>query len=333
MRLKLHVGHGKTGSSYLQSWLAVNGERLKVDHDVLYPQQCPLTNWLDQRAGLGQFSMGNGYVLDSVLAEDCGPRRCRRWWRRLLRQSGASAGDLHAVLFSCEPWARRLPDRFPKLNQLLSVLDLDGADLWLLVRDPLDHAISVYGQMVKRHGFQGDLEDWLSVYDFPQVLLRFLERRAEQGDRITLQVDHYGRQRANLVSCLLGWLGLPLDAGWSRPVQSSVNRSLTRQELALIRWLNGVNAQLSVDVAERLVNQLPQLHDRAPVPSQAACEGFVQRWQPVVRQINGMLPDQAQLQLKVPELAPSGEQAMPSPWIGLSREQLSCLLESCGALG
>ena len=38
--------------------------------------------------------------------------------------------------------------------------------IWLVVRDPLDHALSVYSQMVKRHGFSGSLDDWLEIYDF-----------------------------------------------------------------------------------------------------------------------------------------------------------------------
>ena len=67
LRLQLHVGHGKTGSSYLQSWLAANAAVLLNQHHLLYPQVCPLTRVRDRRAEQSQFSMGNGFVLNPVL--------------------------------------------------------------------------------------------------------------------------------------------------------------------------------------------------------------------------------------------------------------------------
>lgn len=328
MRLQLHVGHGKTGSSYLQSWLALNASTLLRRHGVLYPQICPLTGQGDQRARAGQFSMGNGFVLESAF----GPAASmRRWWRRLCNQHRCAPSDLGALLFSHEPWTRHLPSKWTQLQELSEVLECDGIDLWLVIRDPLEHAISVYGQMVKRHGFTGSLDEWLVIYDFPDVLLRFLDVVAHSGMRVTLKLEHYGRQRQILVQCLCNWLSLPADGVWIDAHKETVNRSLTDQELALMRMLNRRNPQLSARVGERLVDQLPQLKSTAPKPSSEAISSFVKRWGSSVETLNALLPSSARLELPPicdgalvdPTRSAAGEDAA----ISLLPDQLECLLD------
>ncbi|MEB3308435.1 MAG: hypothetical protein VKK98_09850 [Cyanobacteriota bacterium] len=100
----------------------------------------------DQRARAGAFSSGNGVLLDRAIQASHRPRRLRRFWDDLLRQAPGSAPG--SVLFSAERWARHLP-MHPEA--LLRVADAGGVGtirIWLLVRDPLDHALSVYGLAV-----------------------------------------------------------------------------------------------------------------------------------------------------------------------------------------
>jgi len=92
LRLQLHVGHGKTGSSYLQSWLAANASVLLDQHQLLYPQQCPFTRARDSRAEQGQFSMGNGFVLNPVLEDGV------RWRRQQHRQAVSVMPGIHEVI-------------------------------------------------------------------------------------------------------------------------------------------------------------------------------------------------------------------------------------------
>jgi len=78
MEMYLHVGHGKTGRSFLQSWWSVN--RLALCHAarLLYPVAEG-----DRRAQAGEFSMGNGTLLDQVLDRKFSAVHGRRWWRLL----------------------------------------------------------------------------------------------------------------------------------------------------------------------------------------------------------------------------------------------------------
>ena len=332
MRLKLHVGHGKTGSSYLQSWLAANAEPLSALHHVYYPTHCPLQGITDQRAGDGRFSMGNGFVLNPVLESGVSLHKKRRWWRRLLRQSGLKEEALQSLVFSHEPWARRLPARFHQLLELKQDLNWDGIDLWLLVRDPLDHAISVYGQMVKRHGFAGSLEEWLLIYDFPSVLLRFVELVLSHSDRVCLKVDHYGRQRQALLGQMQGWLQVPTTAEWQTAAKATVNRSLSLDELQLMRCLNERLGSKASVVGELLVDQMPNLRPASLKISGDSYDRFNDRWTSVIDAINKYLPESSALQLNgsldgEKYIAVLGEQDQEMETIRLMPNQLDCLLE------
>jgi len=67
MRLFLHIGHGKTGSSFLQSWLAANADLITSRTSLIYPLSAPGEAITDPRALQGRFSQGNGALLDFLL--------------------------------------------------------------------------------------------------------------------------------------------------------------------------------------------------------------------------------------------------------------------------
>ena len=329
LRLQLHVGHGKTGSSYLQSWLAANASVLLDQHQLLYPQVCPFTRNRDRRAEQSQFSMGNGFVLNPMLEEGVSWRRQQRWWRRLCRHQAIQPQQLTSLVFSHEPWARKLPPQWPRLMQLAELMEVQAVDCWLLVRDPFDHALSVYGQMVKRHGFSGSVEDWLGIYDFPEVLIRFLDAVEDSSREVSLRVDHYGSRRQQLLQCLKQWLVLPADGDWKAISEDRVNRSLTVSELTLMRWLNARDPGLALRTGEHLIQRLPQLRGAVQPPSAPVIERFVQRWQASIDQLNLRLPSHAQLSLPSvgDHLSPSGDELTDSS-LTLTREQLDCLLDA-----
>ena len=329
LRLQLHVGHGKTGSSYLQSWLAANAAVLLSQHQLLYPQVCPFTRLRDRRAEQSQFSMGNGFVLNPVLEDGVNWRRQQRWWRRLCRQQSLQPQQLASLVFSHEPWARQLPSQWPQLMQLVALMEVQDLDCWLLVRDPLDHALSVYGQMVKRHGFSGSVEDWLGIYDFPDVLMRFLDAVEASSHAVCLRVDHYGSRRQELLQCLKQWLVLPPDGDWKAISEERVNRSLTVAELTLMRWLNARDPDLALRTGEHLIHRLPKLRGAVHPPSAPAIERFAHRWQDTMDRLNQRLPSHAQLSLPRPEeRCLPGDDALIESALTLTREQLDCLLDA-----
>ena len=111
--------------------------------------------------------------------------------------------------------------------------------------------------------------------------------------------------------------------------QVKVNRSLTLDELALMRWLNDRDPKSAQAVGERLVNQLPDLKAIPPMPTDEAVERFVLRWQPFVLEINELLPERAQLKLEFPTIStPRFEKTLGMAGeASLNYEQLDCLLK------
>jgi len=326
MKLYLHIGHGKTGSSFLQSWLACNAQALRSQAGLHYPERWPgQAQPLAGRAQRGQFSQGNGFVFDHLLQLGASPQRQRRWQRRLID------AQTRGLLFSFEGWAKRFAAILPDLQALMGCWGIEQVELLLLVRDPLEHACSAYSQMVKRHGYCGSLDDWLASYRFTQRLLDSLEAIAAAGPALRLTAAHYGRQRGELLPLLQGWLDLDPRQPWQQPAQTRVNRSLSVEELRLMRHLNHRIGDAAARVGEHLVDRLPGEIAARLQPSPQAVEAFQGRWQEPVALINQRLPAAAQLSLEPPQWMSMGSspvtEAEPGEEVRLSAAQLDCLVD------
>jgi len=327
MRLLLHIGHGKSGSSYLQTWLAANTHLLAHRRGLLYPMQSPDDSFRDDRALEGRFSMGNGHVLQALLDS---PRRPRRWRRHLLDNEGLSRSQLNGLVFSFEGWAKQLDQLLPPLLQVADRWGVRRIELLMMIRDPLDHACSVYSQMVKRHGYTAGLEQWLVDYRFTARLLKSLELIESYQARIKLTVVHYGRRKHALLEELQSWLELEPQPCWQPAPSLLVNRSLTADELVLMRCLNGRLGDAAALVGEALVDQLPMLQPACLIPSLDAIKAFNERWAGIVERINVFLPKSAELQLSEhfgPSLANTAVPDIFSNDISLSCEQINCLID------
>lgn len=328
MRLFLHIGHGKTGSSFLQSWLAANADLITSRTSLVYPLSAPGVSITDQRALQGRFSQGNGALLDSLLKQRDRPRRLRRWVRSLAQESSLIGPDPNGLVFSFEGWAKQFAAMVDALVALADVWGVKCVEVFLVVRDPLEHACSVYSQVVKRHGFVGSLDQWLQTYAFPNRLLSALTAIASAGPRFRLTAIHYGRQREYLVRECQSWLGLDSAAAWVLPKTQRVNRSLTLDELELMRVLNSRIGDAAAVVGEHLVDRLPDLKAAVLKPSDQVVQSFLRRWDEPVQLINTYLPASAQLQLM--KLS-SGRDAESAPELSqevhLSMAQLQCLVD------
>lgn len=149
-RVLLHVGHGKTGSSFLQAALANSPEALAA-HGLGYP----IDPEVAENARRGGISSGNmapsARALQSALEQG---------WE----------GPQDTLLISSESFFYKMRLKgFPeKLRQLLPDAEVQ---VLLYVRDPLEHAVSKYQQGVKRGGF----EAFLASYNTPGNVAQFLK--------------------------------------------------------------------------------------------------------------------------------------------------------------
>jgi hypothetical protein len=289
MRLNVHVGHGKTGSSFLQSWWAINAEVLRSRHGIAYPLMAPRSGRREEEGPRGRFSMGNGFILEEVLA-DSDPAA-------LLVDLAMGLPTHGQLLFSCERFVRSLPEQLSRLEQIALAAGYESLHLLLFVRDPLEHAHSLYAEMVKAHAYTGTVEDWLTLYNLHEAIEHFLKALTE-AKTIHLTTINYSLARDRLCEQARQWLEIPRDILLVDPPTARVNRSLGREELRALLVLNRLVGKNARAIGRRLVQELPDLPAQAIVASTSAQMSFLDRLDPVVRRINAVLPAQQALRLQ-----------------------------------
>jgi hypothetical protein len=308
----LHVGHGKTGSSFIQSSLALSHAELAAG-GITYP----ISTELAAAGRSGHISSGNLRHAASALTETIG-QGFRTGHERVLISSEWLFLALMAEL--AEELAA-LPGQYPGAR--LRVL--------LYVRDPLDHAVSVYQQMIKRGGYTGSFAESLLVYRIPVKVGQFARAMQAAGAEIT--VLNYSRHAGSLLHTVEDWLGLPQDRLSNPPVET-VNRSMTLAELELQRQFNllfGKEARRYV--SDPLCNRLPQVRSETPTLSHEALAAFLKAMEQMIalKDVAAAVPAAEAYRLPAPDevaarFAPADE-ALAFPF-AFSAAQLQVIAEA-----
>jgi len=227
--LIIHVGHGKTGSSHLQSLLALNVTRLN-QKGIAYP----FDNSFDG-ASRGYISSGNGKRLSLTNIESHAHSK---------------------VLFSGESLFYHLLN-----SELLSSLaKFYKLKIILYTRDVVEHALSRWSQAVKRAGLKRDVDSYLfsnPVGPYPLVLEWINQSRSLGFDLI---IKNYTKNKIKLASSFLkGAFGDNVDfSDLVLPGAEKINRSLTYSEYEIQRVFNAAFGRESAEyISDFLVNNFP----------------------------------------------------------------------------
>jgi len=191
---------------------------------------------------------------------------------------------------------KRLVGRLAASADWARAAGLAQLELLLFVRDPIEHASSLYLEMVKAHGYADSLGSWLSIYDLPLHVQAFVSEQAPLG-ATTLQVHNYSRCQRAILPLLQAWLQLPEQAArWPLPPRQRVNRSLSGRELQLMLRLNRRLGRRAGAIGRALVHWRPRARPAQPQASAADRAALGQRLEPVLAAINQHLPPDQQLQ-------------------------------------
>ena len=256
--LYLHIGHGKTGSSYLQSALALSRQALD-EAGYSYPIDAETARTASQ----GNITGGNIQGQPGAFARFA---------------ASTHVPEDKACLISAESlfyFILKSPDTFFDELAVLRGPDPEAVPVKVLLylRDPLDHAVSFYQQVVKRGNYTGTLADSLATYNTPGLTLRVLNTLRDGGAEVTIR--NYSRHRDRLLGSGEDWLGLPADTLSIPPVEQ-VNRSPTRAELELQRLVNTSKAKQSWRaVSDPLCNKLPDIRSEQPPLAPGALASFL----------------------------------------------------------
>lgn len=269
--LILHVGHPKTGTSAIQAALALNVSLLeKVG--IHYPYHNSFA-----KAQLGHISSGNFPEVPSI----------KQFLDELMNSEHSR------ILLSSERLFRYILDDELVIREILE--SEFNVRVVLFIRDPLEHLLSGYGQMVKRGGEVNDISKYLLKYAMPRRVLNFIKKCESNG--FEYDVLNYSKCKSNVVGSFFHKLSVPTD----RLIQTEnkvINRSLTRSELKVQIFFNQCyGKESSRMLADRFCNELPQVEpEKIKIDRSSLCD-FLDRIFPICETVNEYLDDDSKYEI------------------------------------
>jgi hypothetical protein len=296
-KLYVHVGAGKTGTSFIQEQCALQHEKL-AEQGLWYP----ITTQLLKRIADGYVTSGN---INALLPWLC-PRHpvvqkrglsmeleeARSWFKRLIKEA-----DGRAVLLSSETLQHADSQA---VAQLVEIASDSGYETIIIFygRHALDHAISNYRQHLQlgmiapvKDGKNGNtaLEHWLKIrlVPFQQTLSLYSELLTDSA----IRVRSYDDECENLLEQFLGHIDVSATPVTVNPTRQRINRSLTVSESELLIAITPLLKQEQVHLfGDWLISRPPtnsnQNHPRNFFVSSEALDRFSERHQAMIDDIN-----------------------------------------------
>ncbi|MBT9248116.1 hypothetical protein KM031_22265 (plasmid) [Gemmobacter fulvus] len=263
--LILHIGHGKTGTSFIQSVLALNKDRLER-FGVLYPG-----HESDVMASDGRITSGNG---DLILNPEY------------------KLNSEKSYLFSNEDLFNQLLEG----DTLERVVLRRGFNLRVVLytRNVFEVLFSGWGQWIKRGGLVKDLNSFLiedsSNYPFSKVAL-WLDAAERYGFDLT--VRNYSNYKTEISDIFIKDLFNGSAPGFdvTYPKTATVNRSLTLAEYEFQRVFNKNLKGSSDFVSDVLVDACPEVKASKLKCTEVTYDVVVSRIKPIIDDINRRIPE------------------------------------------
>ena len=247
-KIYLHIGHGKTGTSAIQSAFAIAQKDL-LTQGIEYP----IHNTDREKASQFAITSGNwNHNPKESLAQE------------LIRRS-RERNNNNSILLSSESLFWQLDSLFEDGMQELKDLNLH---VLLAVREIEEMLSSEYQQRVKRHGEKRPFEQFLRSRHF----ISSHHKRASEiitllkQNKIKTTIINYSKHKNNIIELIFE----TLNAEKAYPRDSVhgvvVNRSLSHKELAIITLINALFHTkfpwISTRLSDALVKELPTVQSQ-----------------------------------------------------------------------
>ncbi|MYM56750.1 hypothetical protein [Thalassovita mangrovi] len=236
-RLWIHIGHDKTGSSFLQSSFAIQSGVLER-HGIAYPGDPAVL----RRAREFGVTSGNAQTMG-------------------IEELLTMAPDDMDVLVSYEGFFNQLvrnPEETTKAwERMAAAHGFDRIEVLLFIRNPMEHAQSVYMQGVRYRGHSDSFDSFLSQYSRPRFVVKAI-KPLRQSRKIALTIKNYSTCKDKVFEVAMAWLGLQEGEFEAFDQAKTINRGLTDGELAIIRFLNKFRPNLAHMTAKSLQEVYPE---------------------------------------------------------------------------
>lgn len=257
----IHIGHGKTGTSSIQSYLAGATDELEV-LGINYSHHPSFDYATD-----GQVTSGNG----KLILED----------NHIIKPNSLYSNEGLFWNLSSDEAIKQLLRKTP-----------DKLKVILYTRDLFDYCSSAWGQAIKKRGYTGEYNAFLKTYASNNTDYNTVEYWIGASTRFEfdLQIFNYSRHRKNLIPHFLNnVLGVASEKLLiDSPINNKiVNRSLSRCENEFIRQINKYAG--ATTIGDTLVHRLPNVASEAPSIDIETYEFVVNSLTPVIYRINKSL--------------------------------------------
>lgn len=277
-RVYLHIGHGKTGSSALQTCLAQNHSILK-ENGYLYPEHQSFKNALK-----GHVSSGN-----------ISPASDENWVDNQLIATINSHPKYDNYIFSAESLFNRLNNLFRAIDHIPNSWELH---VLLAVRNPVEMIVSHHQQAIKRGGISLSLGEFIQAKNYRAQTLRksamLLKRFQEFGIRYS--IVNYSIVRMGITSYFAKEIGVSQYITLDDFQRKLINRSMSASELSLLAIVNLIyGKKVGFRLSDALVNSLPEIKpDSLPI-SDHDLEMIKKVNKDYLEEVNRSLPSDASL--------------------------------------
>jgi hypothetical protein len=248
MKLYIHIGTVKTGSSFMQSFLA-NNRDLLVKNKVHFPK----AGIYEKNMIQGKISPGNAGGLNTYLVSQ-NWKNVEKWL--LIRKNEAELNHCESMLLTNELLLFTFSegDTLKRFKELIQKLGFQWENMLLIIRNPTPQALSFY-QHRSKNGNMKPIEVWLKEeYTISESLKKFYNKIDEEA--IELAQFPYQKQSQYLIDVMLNyWMGFNEKVEVKE--SKSVNKSLTLSELKLLSYVEKKDTFLAKKFYERMLN-IPQ---------------------------------------------------------------------------
>ena len=276
-RFFLHIGHGKTGTSAIQSAFALAKEDL-LNHNIEYPIE---QSEQDKAAQFGITSGNWQHNPGESLADE-------------LKRLARVRTNNHSILLSSESLFWHLETLFNAGIETLNELNLH---VILAVREVEEMLSSEYQQRVKRHGEKRPFEQFLKSRHF---ISSHHKKAAEvimllNKHQIKTTIINYSKHKHNITELIFNTLSA--TSAYPRDSMQGVvvNRSLSQKELTILTIINSLFYTkfpwISARLSDALAKQLPGIESQKCRLSEAKKQKLYEVNNDFIKVINQNLPE------------------------------------------
>ena len=254
-KLILHIGSGKTGTSAIQTGLARHKDLL-LEHGIYYPCSTGLEKQSVEKALHGKITSGNGIYLNLFLNPSNRSVNFQESEFYSYFEEVVQKAQGNTILFSDERIHNANPERLLALDNYFRNF-FDYIEIIYYVRHITDHAMSLYMQKVKRHGYYKDFSTFIKKAITP--FKKNLEKFEEVFGKSNISIYLYDEQKEDIFNKFLKNIGLSIS-----PLEKieTINRSLDRQELLLLQKINELDLpmnNISEKISDKFIYSKPKI--------------------------------------------------------------------------